>query len=258
MSQPARLRAVYCDLDGTLLGQGGSLVHDHEGAFTLLAVRAVEALHRAEAELVLYSGRRRAQVHEDARLLGQTSFIYEIGGGLSVDGEDFLLTGDLQHEDGLTVHDQVTASGAPDLLLATFDLQYHSPWHTQREITHLFRGTADVEQANLLLAERGLGHLRLLDNGASRRGGRVFHLVPRPASKTHAVERHMQIRGLAREEVIGIGDSPEDMATAEAVGAFWLVDELPGPKPDNVRVSEERGNSGVYEAVITELAERRG
>ena len=252
------LKAVYCDLDGTLLGRGGSLVHDHDGDFTLLAVRAVEALHRAGAELVLYSGRRRAQVHEDARLLGQTSFIYEIGAGLSVDGEDFLLTGELQPRDGVSVHDQVTASGAPELLLGTYDLQYHSPWHTGREITHLFRGHADVEQANALLADRGHGHLRLLDNGASRRGGRVLHLVPRPASKTYAVRRHMQIRGIAPEECIAIGDSPEDMATAEAVSAFWLVDELPGPKPANVRQAAERANAGVYEAVITELAERRG
>jgi hydroxymethylpyrimidine pyrophosphatase-like HAD family hydrolase len=254
----ARLRCVYCDLDGTLLGRGGSLVHDHEGAFTLLAVRAVEALDRAGAELVLYSGRRRAQVHEGARLLGQTSFIYEIGGGLSVDGEDHLLTGEMAHRDGLTVHDQVRESGAPALLLEAFEIDYHAPWHTGREITHLFRGTADVEEANALLEARGLGHLRLLDNGASRRGGRVFHLVPRPASKTFAVERHMQIRGYAPEECIGIGDSPEDMATAAAVGTFWLVDDLPGPHPANVRVSSERANAGVYEAVITELAERRG
>jgi beta-phosphoglucomutase-like phosphatase (HAD superfamily) len=68
----------------------------------------------------------------------------------------------------------------------------------------------------------------------------------------------MQIRGYAPEECIGIGDSPEDMATAAAVGTFWLVDDLPGPHPANVRVSSERANAGVYEAVITELAERRG
>ena len=65
------LRCVYCDLDGTLLGRGASLLHDGEGRFTLLGVRALEACARAEVEVVLYSGRRRAQVNEDARLLGQ-------------------------------------------------------------------------------------------------------------------------------------------------------------------------------------------
>ena len=251
------LRCVYCDLDGTLLGRGGSLVHDDAGDFTLLAVRAVEALHRAGAELVLYSGRRRVQVHEDARLLGQSAFIYEIGGGLSVDGEDFVLTGDLQPTGDATVYEQVSASGAPALLLDRFALQYHAPWHTGREITHLFRGDADVEAANALLADEGFGHLRLLDNGASRRGGRVFHLAPRPASKVHAVRRHMQIRGYEPEQCVAVGDSPEDMATAGAVATFWLVAPLDLEKPANVRVTEEPGNAGVYEAVITELAERR-
>ena len=42
-------------------------------------VRAVQACLRADVEVVLMSGRRRAQVHEDARLLGQSSYIFEAG-----------------------------------------------------------------------------------------------------------------------------------------------------------------------------------
>ena len=38
------------------------------------------------------SGRRRAQVHEDARLLGQESYIYEAGSCLVLDGEELWLT----------------------------------------------------------------------------------------------------------------------------------------------------------------------
>ena len=53
------LRAVYVDLDDTLLGRGGSLLHDGDGAFSLLGVRALEACGRAGAEVVLVSGRRR-------------------------------------------------------------------------------------------------------------------------------------------------------------------------------------------------------
>jgi hydroxymethylpyrimidine pyrophosphatase-like HAD family hydrolase len=68
-------RALYVDLDGTLLGRGASLLHDGEGAVTLDGVRAVQACLRADVEVVLMSGRRRAQVREDARLLGQSSYI---------------------------------------------------------------------------------------------------------------------------------------------------------------------------------------
>jgi len=66
------IRCVYADLDGTLLGHGGSLLRDAEGGFTLMPVRALEACHRAGVEVVLKSGRRKAQVAEDARnLLGR-------------------------------------------------------------------------------------------------------------------------------------------------------------------------------------------
>jgi hydroxymethylpyrimidine pyrophosphatase-like HAD family hydrolase len=67
---------VYTDLDGTLLGRGGSLFADSEGGFSLLQARGLEAAHRAGVEVVIMSGRREAQVHEDARLMGQSSYIY--------------------------------------------------------------------------------------------------------------------------------------------------------------------------------------
>src|SRR5919112_228753 len=98
------IRCVYTDLDGTLLGRGASLFRDADGAFTLLPARALEACHRAGTEVVLKSGRRKAQVMEDARLLGQTSYIFEVGAGLVIDGEVTFLTGDLQPREGLTVH----------------------------------------------------------------------------------------------------------------------------------------------------------
>ena len=76
------MRCLYVDLDGTLLGPGGVLVHDADGDFTLLGVRAIEACTRAGAEVVLMSGRRQAQVAEDARLLGQGSYIFEAGSAI--------------------------------------------------------------------------------------------------------------------------------------------------------------------------------
>src|SRR2546423_3411052 len=180
------LKAVYTDLDGTLLGRGGSLFRDADGLFTLLPARAREACFRADGEVVIKSGRREAQVMEDARLLGQTSYIYEVGAGLVIDGERTLLTGDLQPHDGKSIHDLIEDSGAPRLLLEHFAgrLEYHDPWHRDREISHLMRGTIDASEANELLKQNGLGHLRLVDNGAiaprPEFDGRphAFHLIP--------------------------------------------------------------------------------
>jgi hydroxymethylpyrimidine pyrophosphatase-like HAD family hydrolase len=252
------------DLDGTLLGRGASLLHDADGAFTLLGVRAVEALHRAGAELVLFSGRRKAQVAEGARLLGQSAYIYEAGAAVVLGDEEHWLTGDLVPRDGVTIHDQIAASGAPALLLERYAgrLEHHSPWHVGREVSHLFRGLVDAFEADALLAEHAHGDLRLVDNGAITRTmpgiehPHVYHLVPRAASKARAVAFHMRVRGYAREEVIAVGDSREDLGAAEAVGRFWLVANArvgEAPLPANVRVADARNGPGVYEAVITEL-----
>jgi hypothetical protein len=71
--------------------QGCSLLRDAQDNFSLLAIRALEACHRAGVEVVMMSGRRKAQVYEDARLIGQPAYIYEMGCGL-VNGpeEEFL------------------------------------------------------------------------------------------------------------------------------------------------------------------------
>jgi hydroxymethylpyrimidine pyrophosphatase-like HAD family hydrolase len=263
----ARLKALYVDLDNTLLGRGASILHDGEGKITNLGVRAIEACHRAGVEVVIMSGRRRAQVMEDARLLGSHAYIFEAGAAV-VDGPDIeWLTDPYLPDEGLSVNEQVARSGAPQLLLDRFagDLEYHDPWHLDREVSHLFRGAIDARDADALLKEHGHEFLRLLDNGAiEREGMHGYHLVPRGVSKGAAVARHMQVRGYAPEECIAVGDSREDLTAAGAAGTFWLVanaiDKDPlilTALPRNVRVAEGGHGAGVYEAVVTELAERR-
>ena len=122
-------------------------------------------------------------------------------------------------------------------------------------------------EADELLIEEGFEGWRLVDNGLLHGAGdasaRAFHLVPRSASKARAVAAHMQARGFGADEVIAVGDSMEDMGAASVVGTFWLVaNALPevhdaARSLPNVRVAEGLNGAGVYEAVITELAERR-
>jgi len=266
------VRCLYLDLDGTLLGRGASLLHDGEGAVSIEGVRAVQTCLRAGVEVVLMSGRRRAQVFEDARLLGQSSFIYEAGACVVLDGEEHWLTGELLPGEA-TIAEQIERSGAPALLLEHYAgrLEYHEPWHTQREVSHLFRGLVDAPEADRLLAEHGHGGLRLLDNGVvSRRSPalaalphvRGYHLLPADASKAGAVAFHRRARGYEREQTFAVGDSREDLACAPQVHAFWLVANAIEHDPsmrdaiaghDNVRVAEAGHGAGVYEAVLSTL-----
>ena len=268
----SRARCLYLDLDGTLLGRGASLLHDGQGGISIDGVRAIQACLRAGVEVVLMSGRRRMQVEEDARLLGQGTFIYEAGACLVLDGEEHWLTGEMLPGE-LTIAGQIDASGAPALLLERYAgrLEYHEPWHLDREVSHLFRGLVDAAEVDALLAERGHGVLRLVDNGVVERRSpalaglphvRCYHLVPIGASKANAVALHRQIRGYARDETFAAGDSREDLACAEQVGALWLVANALERDPSmrealagsgNVRVAEAGHGSGVYEAVVGTL-----
>jgi phosphoglycolate phosphatase len=254
------IRCVYTDLDGTLLGKGASLFRTAEGEFTLLAARALEACHRAGVEVVIKSGRRRAQVMEDARLLGQRSYIFEVGSAMVVDGETTFLTGDFEPRDGESVYDQIAATGAPELLLRHYDgrLEYHAPFHLGREVSHVFRGAVDEGEANGLLAAEGLSRVRLVDNGEIAPDTHTFHLVPAGVSKARAVAAHMRARGYAREECVAVGDSREDLAVAEVVGRMFLVaNAVAGDSSgySNVERTEAAMGEGFYEAIIRSLAE---
>jgi hypothetical protein len=73
----------------------------------------------------------------------------------------------------------------------------------------------------------------------------------------------MQGRGYASEECIAVGDSREDMDTAGVVGTFWLVANAIERDPSlaeeagsGVRIASAGYGAGVYEAVVSTLAER--
>jgi hydroxymethylpyrimidine pyrophosphatase-like HAD family hydrolase len=290
-------RCLYLDLDGTLLGRGASLVHDGEGNVSTQGLRAIEACLRADVEIVLMSGRRRGTVAEDARLFGQSAYIFEAGAcvvlgagmfgpaaaaalgtasGVSTvapgGGEEHWLTGELQPGE-LTIAQQIERSGAPALLLERYAgrLEYHEPWHVDREVSHLFRGLVDAFEVDELLAAHGHHHLRLVDNGVVHRRSKAlaglphvrgYHLVPAGVSKATAVALHMRVRGYARAETFAVGDSREDLACAEHVGVFWLVGNAVERDPsirqaaarhDNVRIAKAGHGGGVYEAVVSTL-----
>jgi phosphoglycolate phosphatase len=272
------VRCLYVDLDGTLLGPDASLLTGADGRFSALGVRALEACARADVEVVIYSGRRQSSVFDAARLIGSRAYVFELGCGLVVDDElEWLTDGVVPSDEGGTIYAQIEASGAPALLLDRMagKLEYHAPWSRGREVSHLFRGHVDLSEVTALMDSEGFGWLRLVDNGVIRAAAEqmagmpvihAYHLIPGGASKARGVARHMQIRGYAPEDCIAAGDSREDMEAVSVVGTFWLVanalerdltlgQEVAGRR--GVRIASESYGAGVYEAVVTTLAEGR-
>jgi hydroxymethylpyrimidine pyrophosphatase-like HAD family hydrolase len=272
------LRCVYLDLDGTLVGPGGCLLRGADGGFALEGVRALQACARSEVEVVLYSGRRQGSVFECSRLIGSSAYTFEVGCGLVIDGElEWLTDGVVPSTEHGSIYDQIAASGAPALLLERFAgrLEYHTPWSVGREVSHLFRGAVDPVDAAQVLSSGGSDWLRLVDNGVVRAASEqmaglevvhAYHLIPAAASKARAVARHMRARGYTPDECIAAGDSREDLGLVSVVRAFWLVAnalerdpllaaEVAGQPP--FRVAGASYGAGVYEAVVTTLAEGR-
>jgi hydroxymethylpyrimidine pyrophosphatase-like HAD family hydrolase len=272
------MRCLYVDLDGTLLGPGGSLLRGADGQFALEGVRALQACWRAGVEVVLYSGRRQSSVFEDSRLIGSGSYIFELGCGVVIDGElEWLTDGVVPSPEHGTIYEQLERSGAPALLLERYAgrLEYHTPWSVGRDVSHLFRGAIDLAEVQEVLDGAGIDRLRLVDNGVIQEKSEqmaglpvihAYHLIPAGASKARAVARHMQAHGYAREDCIAVGDSREDLGAASVVGTFWLVanalerdaglgDEVASAPA--VRIASEPYGAGVYEAVVTTLATER-
>lgn len=270
------LHCVYTDLDGTLLGRGGSLFHDADGEFSMLQARALEACHRAGAEVVIMSGRREAGVAREAKLMGQRSYIYEAGCGAVLDGEKSYLTGAwTTGPEGETPYEQMFAAGAPDLLFERFGAELELPehWNSGRELSLLMIGRADVAEANRRLHEAGHADLRFLDNGPVNTRvealgdarAHAYHLVPGGASKASGVAYHAGVRGYDRDTTIAVGDSLEDLDVARAVGRFYLVANglddarvaAAAAELGNVTITEGSMGDGFYEAVVRTLAEQR-
>jgi phosphoglycolate phosphatase len=255
------LRALYLDLDRTLLGPDRSIVRNGEGLFTTAGIRALELADEAGVDVVLMSGRRHDRLSENARLLGVKSYIGEAGGVLVSEGERRFLTDPLR-PGALSVVEQIEATGAPRLLLDAFaaSLQVDSGGAARRLVGFPLRGKVELAAAAQVLDANGLGYLRLDDNGiaSSQRGSldlavlRSYQLVPAGTSKAAAVAVHMGLAQLDRYETAAIGDSPADVAVGREVGSVWVVANGVGEDPEVARALGGLANGHVTRASFGE------
>jgi hydroxymethylpyrimidine pyrophosphatase-like HAD family hydrolase len=234
----ARARMLYSDVDGTLLGRRACLIADGEGVPNLDAVTAIAALNAAGLPVVISSGRNVRQLREITRLLGWSDFIGEMGCVRSYDRGTRVVydSGDWPAGatlPGETPYEAIVRVGALELLRERFPglIEYHDPWHLDREVTHVLRGNVPIAEAQALLDTLPLP-VTIVDNGIIHppRTGLVgvtevhaIHLVPTGTSKQRAVALDLASRGLARDDGIAIGDSAADVEMADAVGMLVIV-----------------------------------
>jgi hydroxymethylpyrimidine pyrophosphatase-like HAD family hydrolase len=260
--RPAPLRGLYTDLDGTLLGPGGSLFATSRGPSARTA-QAVARLHEEGVALVPVSGRTRDQLREAARILGAEAFIAELGAYVvqrSADGREETIPNLGAFRGRGTPVEAMARSGAGGFLLERYagSLEPHAPWaFAGREATMLLRGLIDPVEASAALAGAGYDWLEVVDNGRlSRRYEpldlpefRAYHLVPRGVSKASGVRLHMGRAGWDPAECAAVGDSPSDLVLAEVVGRVFLVAAGATGDRENVTVTSSPDGEGFVEAV---------
>lgn len=234
----SRVKVLYTDLDGTLLGRGASLLRDGEGNPTLVTAEAIVALNSAKATVVMTSGRNARQLREASRLMGWDDFIGELGCVRSRDRGARLTfeTGDWPEGalmNGETPYEAILRVGALELLQERFPgrIEHHAPWHLDREATHVLRGNIPAVEAQGVLDGLPLP-VTFVDNGVIHPPRHTLvgvdevhaiHLVPTGSSKQRAIAADLAERGLGREEAMAIGDSAADVDMAQAVGLMVCV-----------------------------------
>lgn len=234
----SRASLLYTDLDGTLLGPGATLLADAHGEPSITAAEAVVAVNRAGLTVRICSGRNRAQLTEVSRLCGWDGFIAELGCVIVARrGETpAYFTGDWPEgtvEAGDTPFDLIERAGALRVLQERFPglIEQHTPWHSDREATHVLRGHVDNEAAGELLHALE-PPVDLIDNGIIRPPSHTlagvtevhaYHLVPAGATKRRAIAADLGRLGLSRSDAIAVGDSETDVEMAAEVGLMVVV-----------------------------------
>ena len=280
---------VVSDLDGTML-TGAKATVDSSGRPSAALIETLVELERAGIEVVPCSGRNRAMLFEDARVLGLKSWIAEMGGLICTKSgsqpEWTYFTGDMPYDHGSskTPHDVICESGVIDDILDRWKGEielYHdnSIGFEYREVTVAFRGSVPPEDIQSVLDDCGLP-LYMADNGYVRRmngsttlvgvdmkrpqGIHTYHILPRGLSKGTGIARFAELRNIPVEQIMGAGDSPADCEMADACGMFlFMSNGLDHPlaetelaRYNNIWVSERPSTDGWVDAMRTLLAAR--
>jgi hydroxymethylpyrimidine pyrophosphatase-like HAD family hydrolase len=252
----ANVRVIYTDLDGTMLGRGASFFHGPEGEPTFEPAEMLLAAASAGIDVVPVSGRSLFGLVRDARLLGLSTVIAEMGALLAYDtGREIVHAfGPTPGEDGEMPVRTMERTGTIDLLLSTYAgrLELHEPWTAWRDCTQIFRGLVDVAEADALLERQGHGWAALVDNGLlsgpqpalglGAREAHVYHLVPRGTTKGSAVALDRERRGFTLESCLAIGDATADLEIAPHVAVLAIVRDAAEQDPELLRLAIARDN----------------
>ena len=145
------IRALYTDIDGTLVGPMGNLLASSDRKPSLAAAEAVLRAQEAGLEIVGLSGRAQLRMFELGRLLGLRTWICELGGVRVYEGGAEVIVDRAAYEGDEALCDALRP--ALETLVAAFpNLEEHDPWNEGRVASVMVRGGVEPTEARALLA----------------------------------------------------------------------------------------------------------
>lgn len=238
MAEKKKVSLFFMDVDGTLTGKGGSLIHDENGLPSLKAAEFLLKLASSGFKPVIVSSRNRKQLYELSRFLGGVDFVAEMGRAIFFWGKEkpVHLTRIPKTENPYLMF----LNGTLSRLLKEHDgyLEPHYPWWKNSRTTLLLRGCLKsgskylLEKVNEDLARKGMQFLKLVENGKTGRKGnlrckqaRIYHLSHLKISKLAGVKRYIEIteKDFEIEKVVAAGDSTSDLEMSAVSDRFFFV-----------------------------------
>jgi len=217
------VRIIYTDVDGTFV-TGGCLFRNRRG-YTLKNATAIYHLLTAGVDVVMTSGREKEKLKETARILGFRNYIANLGIEIVYNQGEKVITyfgADVTDHHSLKIW--IEKTGVVQALLNRYPnkVRYYTPWSDVLRTHHLLIGELDFTEVQY-------PELRIIDNGSVPQehdysAPHAYHIVPKKVGKKTAVQIDKKERGLKTENLIGIGDSMEDVTIADEVAVFFLLD----------------------------------
>jgi len=283
VTPPIRLLAV--DIDGTLL--------DPQFKISPENLAALRAAHASGIELLLATGRRHDYALPVAQEIGLPCWLISSNGALirSSAGETFYFdrlpaataARLIRHMDAFRAHAVLTfdRQGNNALVLERFEelnqsisrwiqmnaqfIQYVSPLEealTEDPIQAMYCGRVGrMEEARKRLAGADfLAEISILKTQYDHRDLCILDVLNRGCSKGHALRRWAAEHGVAREQVMAIGDNFNDLEMLEFAGLAYVMGNASQElKQSGWRITSSNAESGVARALqeVLGLAFRR-
>lgn len=265
------MKTIYVDVDGTIVGKNGSLLHNHLGEDSSASIEGVRMAHENDCEIIIATGRDLHRAADFVRVLGLQKVIAELGCVIRTKDEDVFNFGqankyfDFKKVTPEEFHKNVVA--ASEFLAQQFPghLELHNEYNRGQFATTMLRGNVDEKKANELLKDKwpyleihanGHGMFRRTMPGVDN--VLIYHLAPIGVTKAGGIQFDQKLRGLEIKDCFMIGDGFADLVVSPYVNKVYVpingIESDANSKEyaqthDNVVVLENSHNEGFLEAI---------